>query len=57
MATPSTAQLVVMRGSEDAESLIEGRRHFLQNDLNHLNEGRDDEDERQRLQIFEVEAD
>lgn len=54
MATPRTAQLVVMK--EDSEGLIESRRYFLENDLNHLNEGRDDEDERQRLQILEVEG-
>ena len=43
-------------GQEDAEGLVEGRRHLLQNDLHHLHEGSDDEDEGDGLQVFEVVA-
>ena len=39
---------------EDTESLVKGWRHFLQHNLNHLNQGCDDEDERQGLQILQA---
>ena len=41
-------------GQEDAECLVQGRRHFLQHDLHHLHEGSDDEDEGYGLQVDEV---
>ena len=40
---------------EDTECLIEGWRHFLQHNLYHLNQGCDDEDEREGLQILQAE--
>ena len=39
---------------EDAESLIQRRRHLLQDNLHHLHEGGDDEDEGNRLKVLEV---
>ena len=39
---------------EDAECLIEGRTDLLQDDLNHLHEGSDDEDEEDRLEELQA---
>ena len=41
---------------EDAEGLIEGGRHFLQDDLHHLHQRGDDEDEGDGLQILKAEG-
>ena len=41
---------------EDAEGLIERRRYLLQDDLDHLHEGGDDEDEGDSLHIDHVEG-
>ena len=39
---------------EDAQGLIECRRYFLQDDLHHLHQRSDDEDEGQRLQVLQA---
>ena len=41
---------------EDAEGLVESRRYLLQDDLDHLHEGSDDEDEGDGLHIDHVEG-
>lgn len=55
MATPSTAQLGSNQRQEDTERLIKCRRNLLQDNLYHLNQGCNHEDERQGLEILQSE--
>ena len=53
---PEDAAVCRDEREEDAESLVECRRYLLQDDLDHLHEGGDDEDEGDGLHIDHIEG-